>query len=178
MIPLDKIETLHFHFNKACKHQNSHRDYLGWDAPTYQVTCSFDLVFTWCHMTKLKGYISFSTRAISIKLHCVKSFQIRSYFWSVFSCITQCLIQWWLKLTGSFLLSHISLWSCWRGVTWQINAISSFVLICIHLLIKNVSALPQNLWPPNYQGSRIKVGGFLPPIIIPLAYKITWQLKN
>ena len=37
---------------------------------------------------KLKQYIPFSVKLnASITEHCLKSVQIRSYFWSVFSCI-------------------------------------------------------------------------------------------
>ena len=45
----------YLYFNKTYKHQTWQSDDSRWGTPTWKVTCLFDHVFTWCHVTNLKG---------------------------------------------------------------------------------------------------------------------------
>ena len=63
---------------------------------------------------------------------------------------------------------------------WVINMFDTFLAwsSTVTYQIKDLSPLSQNLWPPNIQGSKIKVMGYRRPVILPLVYEITWQMRN
>lgn len=88
----NKIKTIYLHFLKTHKNQTWHNSDLGWGAPTDKVSCPFDHVTTWCHVTKNITY------PIPQDLY------------------ESNLTQLWFSLRGSLLPSHIHLWSCAHGM--------------------------------------------------------------
>ena len=69
----EKLKTLYFPFLKTYKDQTCHTGGVSWEVFAYQVTCPFDIVITWYHMTEQERYISISTRPTSIKYATVKN---------------------------------------------------------------------------------------------------------
>ena len=57
-----KPKIFYLHLHKTSNHQTWQSCDIGSGAPTHQVTCPFDHVVTWCHVTKQKWITSNSIR--------------------------------------------------------------------------------------------------------------------
>ena len=152
---------------KTCKSQTWHND-LDWEAPFYMISPALkDLKASnlpqW--QLRLRGFHLLNHMFLWLCIHMISNDKKSRYISTSIKPISIKLGRMVPKSNGlSPRQSYEPFLTCSHQVIWQIKSL--------------VSPLPQNLWPRNFQGSRLgwRISSY--QVIIPLDYKIMYQMTN